>query len=1160
MATFASVSLLLGLTAQAQSTTPNVKVEILGIGASSLLGGPLTDPDGNGLDEIGGATDPSWDWAGITSSHEPDFQGGENSFNIFDHKVGGGNDKWCCDDPTPGNPVWVAVQFRQPVSLTHFTIASGNDTPTRDPTDWAIQGSNNGTSYTDIYRFVDTTVPWDARNQVVKFTLPFASQAYTYIRYIAYDTPGTLHQINEIEYFGRVGGVEAAPTVYWEAFNDHRPTDGVTSPNASTFDMRAQDNGGVLRNIKDGQDLRVSVKVRVEGDGVPDDFGANTQPDAGSPADKLFSGKVDVGNSGIPGVRNSVNTRLILVFSGLNPGRRYNFAGTATRGNNYNDRWTVFTLSGAIASVDAHVDGSLNQNIFTKSTFPAGSLAPNQVALNSGDNKAGSLVAWNSINPGDDGSIEIAAAQYIGPAPFGDPAAGPYGYGFTAIYLAEIGLSSALDADGDGIPDAAEKLYGFNPNDPADAAQDFDKDGVSNLDEYKAGTDPVDVTKPTVALIVGSPTFNRVTITFSEEVDPATAALASNYSISPALAVTAATYSRRVVSLTTANQTPGATAYTVTVKGVRDMSKNEVAANTTALFYSYMTTRTGVLRFAYWTGITGTPVDNLLNDPNYPATPTGVGAIFSFNSRDFFPTDSLENYGAVIEGFVTPTESASYDFFLRSDDASQLFLSSDDKEANLAMIAEETGCCGAFMEPSTGDGATTAAPIALVAGRKYFIRVIYKEGGGGDFAQVAWRKTTDKTPAGSLLPIPGQFLSAAVDLPAPAEGAFTIQSPGPNARNFKPANPVTIAHRDGKTEWSAANVTLKFDGVDVKPTFTKTGNLATIEYKPSTLLASKSTHTVSLGYLDPGGKPATLNWSFETAEYKGPVKDLVKGYEALILGSAALTADKGGFSGKAGDYAVDFGRGSGQSVLVSDASFLNAATAADQLTFALWIKKYDTANNSAFWADSPSSSGGMRGFQSHTPWSDNNVYFDTAGCCDGGTQRISAGIDTFAGFTGDVSWWTNSWHHFAFTKNASSKKIWIDGTLFHEGDNTNPLPTDFARIWIGAEGGGPNAGTANNFHGLQDDFAIFGTALAEADVKKLAAGGSPSTLGAATKLVAYWDFNSLPVAAAKFTKIARNADGTITLEWTGGGTLEAATSVTGPWQAVTGATSPYKFT
>jgi hypothetical protein len=46
----------------------------------------------------------------------------------------------------------------------------------------------------------------------------------------------------------------------------------------------------------------------------------------------------------------------------------------------------------------------------------------------------------------------------------------------------------------------------------------------------------------------------------------------------------------------------------------------------------------------------------------------------------------------------------------------------------------------------------------------------------------------------------------------------------------------------------------------------------------------------------------------------------------------------------------------------------------------------------------------------------------------------------------------------------------------------------------------------------------------------------------------------------EFTSIKRNTDGSVTLEWTGGGTLEAATSVQGPWQAVTGATSPYTFT
>jgi hypothetical protein len=47
---------------------------------------------------------------------------------------------------------------------------------------------------------------------------------------------------------------------------------------------------------------------------------------------------------------------------------------------------------------------------------------------------------------------------------------------------------------------------------------------------------------------------------------------------------------------------------------------------------------------------------------------------------------------------------------------------------------------------------------------------------------------------------------------------------------------------------------------------------------------------------------------------------------------------------------------------------------------------------------------------------------------------------------------------------------------------------------------------------------------------------------------------------AKFTKSTRNANGSITIEWTGGGTLQAAPAVTGPWQDVPGAASPYTYT
>ncbi len=49
------------------------------------------------------------------------------------------------------------------------------------------------------------------------------------------------------------------------------------------------------------------------------------------------------------------------------------------------------------------------------------------------------------------------------------------------------------------------------------------------------------------------------------------------------------------------------------------------------------------------------------------------------------------------------------------------------------------------------------------------------------------------------------------------------------------------------------------------------------------------------------------------------------------------------------------------------------------------------------------------------------------------------------------------------------------------------------------------------------------------------------------------------VEAPAFKSIKKNADGSFTIEWDGGGVLQAAPAVTGPWQDVTGAASPYTF-
>lgn len=50
------------------------------------------------------------------------------------------------------------------------------------------------------------------------------------------------------------------------------------------------------------------------------------------------------------------------------------------------------------------------------------------------------------------------------------------------------------DDDNDQMPDDYEEAKGFNPYDPADARQDADRDGKSNLAEFRAGTDPLDAT------------------------------------------------------------------------------------------------------------------------------------------------------------------------------------------------------------------------------------------------------------------------------------------------------------------------------------------------------------------------------------------------------------------------------------------------------------------------------------------------------------------------------------------------------------------------------------------------------------------------------------------------------------------------------------------
>jgi hypothetical protein len=250
---------------------------------------------------------------------------------------------------------------------------------------------------------------------------------------------------------------------------------------------------------------------------------------------------------------------------------------------------------------------------------------------------------------------------------------------------------------------------------------------------------------------------------------------------------------------------------------------------------------------------------------------------------------------------------------------------------------------------------------------------------------------------------------------------------------------------------------------------------------------------------------------------------------------------------------------SGGPVQVVDQSFLDAvnkATANDELSVSVWVKKYDIANGSGFWFSSPSQT---RVFQAHMPWSDDNIYFDTDGCCGATSQRINASIDTFPAYgsattdaTHDTAFW-NVWHNFVFTKKADQKNIYIDGVLFLNGSNDGTLSTDINQLAIGSD----NSITGGQFHAVIDDFAVYAKALPIADAVALTSGTKPSALPAADSLLAYWNFDDAPKGGATSPTVSIAVDSTGKAVLTYTGTLQSAAAISGPFSNVAGATSPY---
>lgn len=211
-------------------------------------------------------------------------------------------------------------------------------------------------------------------------------------------------------------------------------------------------------------------------------------------------------------------------------------------------------------------------------------------------------------------------------------------------------------------------------------------------------------------------------------------------------------------------------------------------------------------------------------------------------------------------------------------------------------------------------------------------------------------------------------------------------------------------------------------------------------------------------------------------------------------GRPGYTADGAGHTGRPGDRALDFGlRGDGAMVAVPAAAsgLFASAVENDAVTIGLWIlgSADQPAADVIFWGSSSPDGTGIRSLNAHVPWSDSVVYWDTAGCCDD-TQRVSRPEP-------DASRWKGRWNHWTFVKDGDSKRIYANGELFLEGENTSNL-TPILGFFIGCA---PRSGEMS-YGGMVDDLAVWDRALSSAQIASLAGGASPLELSSYGHLIA----------------------------------------------------------
>ncbi len=140
----------------------------------------------------------------------------------------------------------------------------------------------------------------------------------------------------------------------------------------------------------------------------------------------------------------------------------------------------------------------------------------------------------------------------------------------------------------------------------------------------------------------------------------------------------------------------------------------------------------GYLLFEYWDGISGSTVDLLTGNAAFPASPTAAEWRDSFEGL----TNRGDNYGCRVGGYIIPPQTGNYTFFIASDDASEIWISTDENWNNVVKVAVVPTWANEHQWNKYPE--QKSAEINMTAGQRYYVDVFFKESSSGDNLAVAW--------------------------------------------------------------------------------------------------------------------------------------------------------------------------------------------------------------------------------------------------------------------------------------------------------------------------------------------------------------------------------------------------------------------------------------